>query len=147
MNQIIGLINNEGQASHNKQSKAGTLNLSDIVHVSMLDDSENYSENFPENANNESVEINTPDSDIDTDDDSICNESVIKEWTETNNEDENEKFEEISVETLDTADILNCHPVNHENSKLELQNIFSRFLPPPSFVRTLQQDMDNIEVP
>ncbi|CAG8584966.1 18818_t:CDS:2, partial [Racocetra persica] len=122
MNQIIGLVNNEGQASHNGQSEASTLNLSDI-----------------------SVKINTPDSDIDTDDDLICNKSVIKKWTETNNEDENKKFEEISIKILDTADILNCYPVNHNNSKLELQNIFLYFLPPPSFVCTLQQDIDNIE--
>ncbi|CAG8567762.1 2361_t:CDS:2 [Cetraspora pellucida] len=49
---------------------------------------------------------------------------IIKKWTEDNSENKNKEFEEISIGILDTIDILNCHPADYENSKLELQNMF-----------------------
>ncbi|CAG8817290.1 9610_t:CDS:2, partial [Racocetra fulgida] len=89
---------------------SGTINLSNIMHVSMLNNSVNGGENSTDEINNEEDNINT-----------------------TNNE-------VISVGTLDATNILDCHPADHQNSKIELQYLFSRILTQPSFVNALEQD-------
>lgn len=149
-NQIIGSVNYDVQTSSYEQSEPGTINLSDIVHTSMLDNNENNSENITENIDSEENDTNANSSDNDTDEDSTDDESIIKEWTEIDeneNEEleENEEPEETSVGTLDTANRLNCHPANHEKSKIELQYLFSDVLIQPSFVRTFEQDIGNVE--
>ncbi|CAG8723576.1 385_t:CDS:1 [Cetraspora pellucida] len=121
-NQIIGSVNYDAQTSSYKQSEPDTINLSDIVNVSMLDDNENNSENITEEIDNDT---NANNSGCDTDEDLTDDESIIKKWTEID-EDENkeleesEDLEEISIGTLDTANRLNCHLADHKNSKIEL---------------------------
>ncbi|CAG8689656.1 23515_t:CDS:2 [Dentiscutata erythropus] len=45
--------------------------------------------------------------------------------------------------TTTSYDMQNCHPAEHEGSKIELQYLFTHALSQPSFVRTLQQDIEN----
>ncbi|CAG8550403.1 4763_t:CDS:2 [Racocetra fulgida] len=150
-NQIISSVNYDIQTSSYEQSESSTINLSDIVNVSMLADNENNSENITEEIDNEESDNN---SDNDTDEDLTDGESIIKEWTEIDEDEEleenkeleeNEEPEEISIGTLNTADRLDCHPADHENSKIELQYLFSRILTQPSFVRIIEQDIENVE--
>ncbi|CAG8615345.1 25323_t:CDS:2, partial [Dentiscutata erythropus] len=111
-NQIIGSVNYDAQTSSYERSEPSTINFSDSINVSMLDDNENNSKNITEEIDNKEDDTN-----------------------------ENK----TNISTLNTADRLNCHPADHKNSKIELQYLFSRVLTQPSFVRTIEQDIENIE--
>ncbi|CAG8476556.1 6433_t:CDS:2 [Scutellospora calospora] len=117
-NQLIGSVNYDIQTSSYEQSESDTLNLSNIVNVTILDDNENNSENITEQ--NEENDTNANNSDNNTD-------------------------EDLTDNTLNTADRLNCHPANHKNSKIELQYLFSRVLTQLSFVRIIEQNVGNVE--
>ncbi|CAG8607597.1 288_t:CDS:1, partial [Cetraspora pellucida] len=76
-NQIIGSVNYDTQTSSYEQSESGTLNLNNIVNVTMLDDNENNSENITEQ--NEENDTNADNSDNNTDEGLTDSESIIKE--------------------------------------------------------------------
>ncbi|CAG8786842.1 13309_t:CDS:2, partial [Gigaspora rosea] len=48
--------------------------------------------------------------------------------------------------SFDTTDLYNNHPAVHEDSKIELQYLFARDLSQPSFVRILQQCVEDNSV-
>ncbi|CAG8666237.1 4216_t:CDS:1, partial [Racocetra fulgida] len=59
-----------------------------------------------------------------------------------NEESVNQEFE-ISTSTLAVDDILDCHPIEHMNSKTGLQYLFSCNLSSPLFIQTLQSDIEH----
>ncbi|CAG8462502.1 17628_t:CDS:1, partial [Racocetra fulgida] len=149
-NQIIDLVNYNIQTSSYEQSESGTINLSNIVHTSMLDDNENNSKNIIEDIDSKKNNTNANNSDNITDEDLTNDKSIIKEWTkidknENNELEENKEPEEISIDTLVTINRLNCHPADHEKSKIELQYLFSHILTQLLFVYTFKQDIENVE--
>ncbi|CAG8727554.1 4757_t:CDS:2, partial [Dentiscutata erythropus] len=68
-NQIISLANYNIQVSSHEQSKSGTINLSDIVNISMLANNKNNSENMTKEINNEKNDNSAHNSDNNTDKD------------------------------------------------------------------------------
>ncbi|RIB10095.1 hypothetical protein C2G38_2043773 [Gigaspora rosea] len=84
-------------------------------------------------------------------------ESIIGEWVKVdydkineneneNDENENEKTEELNTVSFDTTDLYNNHPAVHEDSKIELQYLFTRDLSQLSFVCVLQQCIEDNSV-
>ncbi|CAG8628726.1 3548_t:CDS:2, partial [Racocetra fulgida] len=58
------------------------------------------------------------------------------------------EIEELGAVTSNTTDLHNCHPAEHKDSKIELKFLFANDLLQPSFVRALQQCVeDNSTVP
>ncbi|CAG8607602.1 17009_t:CDS:2 [Racocetra fulgida] len=69
-------------------------------------------------------------------------ESIIRELV-NDDDNENGNLEELTTTSYNTTNVQNCHPAEHEGSKIELQYLFKHALSQPSFVRTLQQDVEN----
>ncbi|CAG8802798.1 12165_t:CDS:2, partial [Dentiscutata erythropus] len=112
MMQIVAEMAWQKPTSH-EQSESGTVNLSDIVNVSMLADNKNDNED--------------------------------EELEENEELDENEELEEISIDTLNTANRLDCYLADYKNLKIKLQYLFLHILTQPSFVRIIEQDIENVE--
>ncbi|CAG8487843.1 13342_t:CDS:2 [Cetraspora pellucida] len=67
-------------------------------------------------------------------------EKICKTVTANRIIDSNNK---LTTTSYDITNVQNCHPAEHKGSKIELQYLFKHALSQPSFVCTLQQDIEN----
>ncbi|CAG8812723.1 8302_t:CDS:1, partial [Dentiscutata erythropus] len=117
-------------------NKTNALNLSENEHIPLFDNIEM--------SNNDDSDTNDYNSDNCNSDDCTNEEnengkSVIGEWTQ---EDENEEPEELTTTSYNTINLHENHLAKHQESKIELRYLFTCTLSQPSFVCTLQQDVE-----
>ncbi|CAG8446516.1 12018_t:CDS:2 [Cetraspora pellucida] len=120
----------------NKINNPIALDLSENMHILILDDSETPNKNDYNTNDYDSDDYSNDENEEITNDESIFRELV----KDDNNE--NEDLEALTTTSYDTTNMQNCHPAKHKGSKIELQYLFTHTLSQPLFVRTLQQDVE-----
>ncbi|CAG8809519.1 19107_t:CDS:2, partial [Dentiscutata erythropus] len=127
---------NQSESNIKPSNKTNALNLSENEHIPLFDDIE-----MPNNDDSDTNDYNSDDCDSDdcTNEENENGKSVIGEWTQ---EDENEEPEELTTTSYNTINLHKNHPAEHQESKIELRYLFTCTLSQPSFVHTLQQDVE-----
>ncbi|CAG8547709.1 18030_t:CDS:2, partial [Racocetra fulgida] len=131
-----------------KVRQAVTINhITSLVNKSNIESSSannpNIEATFANKSNVESSPVNKLNAELNSELDgpnTPGHSEILCNSVDGDNENENEETEELN--TVST-DLYNHHPAEHKDSKIKLQCLFVRELSQPSFVRILQQYIED----